>query len=172
VKRPARAIVAARPANGPVYTRRPRPQPQLYLPPAQVGSVSLNYIPKDLVVLARRTPMALMPGIREIVKRADVEQPLSSIRPLSDIVAAETAPRMTQLRMLAALSLIALLIAGIGIHGLFMFAVSQRAQELGVRRALVRRRAASSNWLCVRGWCSRWPASRSEFPWRGARRGV
>jgi putative ABC transport system permease protein len=80
--------------------------------------------------------MALMPGIREIVKRADVEQPLSSIRPLSDIVAAETAPRMTQLRMLAALSVIALLIAGIGIHGLLMFAVSQRAQELGVRRAL------------------------------------
>jgi putative ABC transport system permease protein len=111
-------------------------EPQLYLPPAQVGSVSLNYIPKDLVVLATRSPMALIPGIREIVKSADVEQPLSHLRLLSDIVADETAPRMTQLRLLAALSVIALLIAGIGIHGLLMFTVSQRSQELGVRRAL------------------------------------
>lgn len=113
-----------------------RSEPQLYLPPAQVGSVSLNYIPKDLVILATGTPLSLIPGIREIVKRADVEQPLSNVRLLADIVADETAPRMTQLRLLAALSVIALVIAGIGIHGLLMFAVSQRSQELGVRRAL------------------------------------
>ena len=113
-----------------------RSEPQLYLPPAQVGSVSLNYIPKDLVILATGTPLSLIPGIREIVKRADVEQPLSNVRLLADIVADETAPRMTQLRLLAALSVIALVIAGIGIHGVLMFAVSQRSQELGVRRAL------------------------------------
>jgi ABC-type antimicrobial peptide transport system permease subunit len=51
-------------------------------------------------------------------------------------VADETAPRITQLRLLGALSLVALLIAGIGIHGLLAFAVSRRTQELGVRRAL------------------------------------
>ena len=43
---------------------------------------------------------------------------------------------MTQLRLLGALSGVALLIAGLGIHGLLTFTVSKRSQELGVRRAL------------------------------------
>ena len=41
-----------------------------------------------------------------------------------------------QLRVLTILSAIALLIAAVGIHGLLSFAVSQRAKELSIRRAL------------------------------------
>ena len=78
----------------------------------------------------------LLPRIREIVKAVDPEQPISDVRTMSEIVAEETAPRVTQLWLLGALSAIALLIAGFGIHGLLTFTVSQRAQELGVRRAL------------------------------------
>lgn len=43
---------------------------------------------------------------------------------------------MTELRLLGALSLIALLIAGLGVHRLLTFTISKRSQELGVRRAL------------------------------------
>jgi putative ABC transport system permease protein len=55
---------------------------------------------------------------------------------MSEVLSEETAPRMTQLWLLEALSSIALLIAGFGIHGLLTFTVSKRSQELGVRRAL------------------------------------
>ena len=41
-----------------------------------------------------------------------------------------------QLRLLAILGGLALLIAGVGIHGLLNFAVTPRTQELGIRRAL------------------------------------
>ena len=116
-------------------------EPQVYLPYRQVedGSI-IGYIPKDLVVRTegpseRGTP-GLLPRIREIVKAADPEQPISHVRTMAEIVAEETAPRVTQLWLLGALSAIALLIAGFGIHGLLTFTVSQRAQELGVRRAL------------------------------------
>jgi putative ABC transport system permease protein len=111
-------------------------EPQVYLPYQQVpdGAIT-SYIPKDLVV---RTDNAgnLLPRIREIVKSADPEQPISNVRRMSEIVAEETASRVTQLWLLGALSAIALLIAGLGIHGLLNFAVSKRSQELGVRRAL------------------------------------
>ncbi|HKV06958.1 MAG TPA: ABC transporter permease [Thermoanaerobaculia bacterium] len=114
-------------------------EPQVYLPYQQVedGSI-ISYTPKDLVVRTAESfnADALLPQIREIVKAADPEQPISGVRMMSEIVAEETASRMTQLRLLGALSGIALLIAGLGIHGLLTFTVSKRSQELGVRRAL------------------------------------
>lgn len=114
-------------------------EPQVYLPYQQVedGSI-IGYIPKDLVVKTA-TPSAaenLLPRIRGIVEAADPEQPISNVRMMSEIVAEETASRVTQLRLLGALATVALLIAGLGIHGLLTFAVSKRSQELGVRRAL------------------------------------
>lgn len=112
-------------------------EPQLYLHPAQVpdGAI-IGYIPKEMVVRAAVDPATLVSGIRDIVRGADPEQPVSHVRPLADIVAAEMAPRLTQVRILGALSVIALLIAGLGIYGLLTFTVAMRSQELGIRRAL------------------------------------
>jgi len=114
-------------------------EPQVYLPPAQVADSSIiGYTPKELVVRtsAALDPMSLVPGIRRIVRAVDPDQPLARVRPLDDIVHDETAPRSTQLRLLGALALLALLIAGLGIHGLLTFTVSMRERELGIRRAL------------------------------------
>src|SRR6185436_10451237 len=94
-------------------------EPQVYLPYQQVPDEELSgYIPKDLVVRTAAPSVAgnLLPRIREIIKSADPEQPISQVRMVSEILAEETASRVTQLRLLGALSAIALLIAGLGIH--------------------------------------------------------
>ena len=112
-------------------------EPQVYLPSGQVDDESLTgYVPKDLVIRSSMPAERLVPAVRRIIASADPEQPISDIKPLSEILADDTAPRRVQLRLLMILSTLALLIAGIGIHGLLSFAVAQRTQELGVRKAL------------------------------------
>jgi len=114
-------------------------EPQVYLPCGQVPDSSLiGYTPKELVVRFEppMTVDALVPLVRRSVATADPQQPISKVRLLTQVVADETAPRVTQLRLLGALTALALLIAGLGIHGLLSFTVSMRARELGIRRAL------------------------------------
>ena len=112
-------------------------EPQVYLPYKQVADSSLvGYVPKDLVVRSTAPVGTLLPAIRRAVHAADPDQPISEVATLPEIVGEETAPRVTQLRLLGVLSAIALLIAGVGIHGLLTFTVSRRSQELAVRRAL------------------------------------
>jgi putative ABC transport system permease protein len=56
--------------------------------------------------------------------------------PLTEIVANQTADRRAQVRVLGALAVIALLLAGIGIHGLLAYTVTQRRHDIAVRLAL------------------------------------
>jgi putative ABC transport system permease protein len=112
-------------------------EPQMYLAARQMPDSTLGgYVPKDLVIRSTVPVSTLLAAVRRIIAAADPDQPISDVAMMSDVVALETASRLTQLRLLGILSAIALLIAGVGIHGLLAFAVSRRARELGVRRAL------------------------------------
>jgi len=112
-------------------------EPQIYLPSTQMADSSLSYYPpKQLAVRAAGNVAGLLPAIRGIIRTVDPDQPVSNVRLMSEIVEDQTAPRVVQILLLAVLSIVALLIAGVGIHGLLTFTVARRSQELGVRRAL------------------------------------
>ncbi len=112
-------------------------EPQVYIPFQQVkDGWILGYAPRELVVQTTAPLIQVLPSIRRIIASADPDQPIASVRTLSAIVGEETASRRVQVRLLAMLAGIALLIAGVGIHGLLSFTVTQRSQEISIRRAL------------------------------------
>jgi len=112
-------------------------EPQVYLPYQQAGDGYLPfYAPKDLVIRTSANPGLLLPSVWRIVRDADPEQPISNVHTLDEIVQANTAPRFVQVRIIGAFAALALVLAGIGIHGLLSFTVTNRSSEIAMRVAL------------------------------------
>ena len=112
-------------------------EPQVYLPYQQQQEDNLaGYWPKDLVIRAPGDPALLLPAVRRIIHNADPEQPIFNVRTLDEIVRNNVAPRAVQVRIIGAFAALALLLAGIGIHGMLSFTVSARSPEFAVRMAL------------------------------------
>ena len=112
-------------------------EPQVYLPYAQIPDGWMPfYMPKDLVVRTAAGAAGILPALREIVRRADPEQPVSDVQPLDDVLLAETAPRRVQLWVLGAFAALAALLAATGIHAVLSFVFAGRRRELGIRMAL------------------------------------
>ena len=100
-------------------------EPQVYVPSGQVEDESLiGYIPKDLVI---RSTLPAEQWSRQFAGSLPRPIPLSrspTCRRLAGDHADDTASRRVQLRVLMILSALALLLSGVGIHGLLSFVCS------------------------------------------------
>jgi putative ABC transport system permease protein len=112
-------------------------EPQVYLSSKQDPDNGLTYYaPKDLVIYSTQQPETLLPVIRQIIYKADPEQPISDTKTMEDVIAGETESRTIQMRVLIVFTGVAILLAGLGIYGVLAFTVSMRQQEFGIRMAL------------------------------------
>lgn len=112
-------------------------EPQMYFAHSQMPDKAFVWFaPKDFVIRTTGDPLALVAEARRIVRQIDPTQPISDIQTVSELLEAETVGRRTQVAVMLSFALAAMVLAGVGIHGLLAFTVSRRTAELGLRRAL------------------------------------
>lgn len=112
------------------------PTMQVYTPHLQglqVGGSS------NRMVLAVRTngdPTSLTNAVKQQIWSLDKDQPVSRVRSMSEIVSDALARRRLIMLLLVVFSLMALLLAVIGLYGTLSYMVTQRRHEIATRMAL------------------------------------
>ena len=90
----------------------------------------------SIVLRAASDPAGDAGAVRELIHNIDADVPITSLRPMSQIVSRSVGSRRFPMFLSMLFALFSLLLASLGIFGVVAYSVERRRRELGIRMAL------------------------------------
>jgi putative ABC transport system permease protein len=107
--------------------------PQMFVPLAQ------SHPPSNMALFIRTSsddPLAMAGALRGAARRVEKHAPIYGVVPLEQQLGTYLAQRRFQTSMLTGFSVVALLMAAVGIYGLIHYSIATRTREIGLRMAI------------------------------------
>ena len=116
-----------------------RQGPEREAPPQIFVSLAQNPAPRNVDLFIRTSsndPLAMAEVLRSAVRRVEKNAPIYGVTPLEQQFGTYLTQRRFQTSLLTGFSVVALLMAAVGIYGLIQYSIATRTQEIGLRLAI------------------------------------
>ena len=127
---------------------------QMYLPALQLEDSDLSFadgLGTDVVVRTRGDSAVAMRGVERAMRQMNESQVVYDVRTLELDIADSVAGQRFAMMLLGLFGALALVLASVGMYGVASYLVGQRAQEIGIRKALGADRDDVMRWVLRRG---------------------
>jgi putative ABC transport system permease protein len=115
-------------------------EPVVYIPLTQVSDSLMqairHFMALHFYLKMKGDPGLAVPGVRAAVQEIAPDQAISDLSVFAEVVARVTAPQRLDLKLVGILSLLALMVANVGLYSVASVAIASQTRDLGIQAAL------------------------------------